>query len=264
MALIQRGKKAPEAPPAEAEAPQGSSARMPVAAPKRRTGALALALALAVIGALLMWMFQQSSAATPYLTVNRDVARGSVIEQGMLSTVDVVGEPAHMVPASQFSTVVGKVATADLAPGSALTDQNTAAQLGVEKGRTVVGLALGAGRLPSRALKAGDQVYVVYTPNSDNATDTQTPDPIPATVEGTSKDEASGRTVVDLNIGADSAATAATWGAKDSASVVLGSSAAAAAAAPAPAPQTQPQAPQSSAPAQPSESASAEPQKGQG
>ncbi|MFI5825459.1 SAF domain-containing protein [Streptomyces rishiriensis] len=235
MALFQRGKKSPEAPPVEAEAAQSRAARLPVAAPKRRTGALALALALAVIGALLMWMFQQSSAATQYLTVNREVDRGDRIEQGMLSTVDIVGEPAHLIPAERASEMIGKIATADLGVGSVLSDQNTAAALGVEEGRTVVGLALQAGRLPSRPLKAGDHVYVVYTPNSENSTAAGAPAPIEATVEGSGKDEASGMTVVDLNVATDSAATAAMWGARDAASVILGSTAAAAAPAPAPA-----------------------------
>ena len=160
MALITRGKQAPEAAPAEQTA--AGPGRMPVAAPKRRTGALALAVALAVIGGLLMWMFQQSSAATAYLTVNKQVDRGTVIEQSMLSTVEVVGEPANLIPAQNSRQVIGKVATADLAPGTTVTGQNTADSLGVETGRTVVGLALSSGRLPGRELKAGDQVQVVY------------------------------------------------------------------------------------------------------
>ena len=208
MALIKRGKQAPEAAPAEQTA--AGPGRMPVAAPKRRTGALALAVALAVIGGLLMWMFQQSSAATAYLTVNKQVDRGTVIEQSMLSTVEVVGEPANLIPAQNSRQVIGKVATADLAPGTTVTGQNTADSLGVETGRTVVGLALSSGRLPGRELKAGDQVQVVYTPNAEAVGDARIQTPIPAVVEGTGHDDASGARIVDLNISeADAAAVAA-------------------------------------------------------
>ena len=170
------------------------------------------AVALAVIGGLLMWVFQQSSAATAYLTVNKQVDRGTVIEQSMLSTVEVVGEPANLIPAQNSRQVIGKVATADLAPGTTVTGQNTAESLGVETGRTVVGLALSSGRLPGRELKAGDQVQVVYTPNAEAAGAALSQAPIPAVVEGTGHDAA--------------------WGAKDAASVILGASAA-------PAPQQQ-------------------------
>lgn len=230
MALIKRGKQAPEAAPAEQTA--AGPGRMPVAAPKRRTGALALAVALAVIGGLLMWVFQQSSAATAYLTVNKQVDRGTVIEQSMLSTVEVVGEPANLVPAQNSRQVIGKVATADLAPGTTVTGQNTADSLGVETGRTVVGLALSSGRLPGRELKAGDQVQVVYTPNAEAAGAALSQAPIPAVVEGTGHDDASGARIVDLNISEADAAAVAAWGAKDAASVILGASAA-------PAPQQQ-------------------------
>lgn len=253
MALIKRGKKAPEVASAEqAEQTGAGPGRMPVAAPKRRTGALALAVALAVIGGLLMWMFQQSSAATAYLTVNKQVDRGTVIEQSMLSTVEVVGEPAHLIPAQNSRQVIGKVATADLAPGIPVTGQNTADSLGVEPGRTVVGLALSSGRLPGRELKAGDQVQVVYTPNAEAVGDARTQAPIPGVVEGTGHDDASGARIVDLNISEADAAVVAAWGAKDAASVILGASA-----APAPQQQAEPvPAESSSAPASASPSAS--------
>ncbi len=249
MALIKRGMKNPDpASAAEAETTAGGSARMPVAAPKRRTGALALSLSLAVIGGLLMWAFQQSSAATPYLTVNRSVDRGTVIDQGMLSTVDVVGEPAHLIPAADFRQVLGKVVTADLGEGSPVTDQNTADSLGVEQGKTVVGVALGAGRLPARELKAGDQVQVIFTPNTDMGQDVQSQAPIAAVVEGTGRDEASGNYLVDLNVPESNASAVAAWAARDAVSVILGSSAA-------PAPQEKPRTQPAPAPsASPSES----------
>lgn len=255
MALLKRNTTAPDGNPAKAEPGQGGSSPMPVSAPKRRTGALALALALAVIGGLLMWFFQQSSAAQAYITVNRAVDRGAVIQRDMLTTVDVVGEPSQLIRAEDASQVIGKVATMDLSEGSTLTTTNTAAGLGVDQGRTVAGLSLQAGRLPSRTLKAGDQVQVIYTPSADLAAPgARMPDPIPATVEGTSTDETSGNRIVDLNLAEADAATVASWSAKDAVSVVLGANAAPAAEF---APAEDPAKPaELSAPASPSPSAS--------
>ena len=236
MALFKRGStSADQTPPDTVETAGSTAARAPISAPKRRTGALALSAALAVLGGLLMWWFQQSTEAGSYLAVNRAVERGERIEQSMLTTLDVVGEPAHLIPVEKASEVIGQVAIANLAEGTPVTGGNTAAQLGVSEGRTVVGVALAPGRLPARELEPGDRVQVIYTPSNDAPNPgTTNLAPVSGTVEGTSRDDATGHVIVDLNLSQADAATVAAWGAKDSASVVLGTSSAPAATQPAP------------------------------
>ena len=228
MGLIKR-----DAPASKEQEGEGSTqsrqATMPTAAPKRRPAALGVALSLAAVGGLAFWNFQQDSEASPYLTVNKGIARGEVIEQSMLATVDVTGEPQHLVPAESAEQVIGKVATADLSAGTTLTQSSATDGLGVEEGEAVVGLSLAAGRLPSRDLVAGDEVRVIYTPTTeqvandlDGGTAGTQVEPIEAVVEGTGHDDASGNTVVDLSVAGEDAPTVAEWGAKTSASIALG------------------------------------------
>lgn len=209
--------------------------RTPVASPKRRKGALALSLALAVIGGLLTWVFLQSSGAEQYLRVNHAMERGDRIDRTQLSVVEVVGDPGHLIPVQRVDEIVGQIVVSDVAPGTPLTSGMLTTQLGVEEGRSVLGVAVAPGRLPSRALVAGDQVQIVFTPASENQADTTArPEPLVATVETTGRDDAGNRTIVDLSITNADAPTAAAWAAQDSVSLVL---AAAATQGPQPAPQ---------------------------
>lgn len=229
MALFKRDQGAqPSKESAEASEVNSSLRRTPVSSPKRRHGALALALALAVIGGLLMWWFQQTSGAQQYVKVNTALERGDRVERSQLAAIEVIGEPVELIPVDQVEEIIGQVVTSDVASGTPLTSAAIAPDLGVQEGQSIVGVAVGAGRLPSRALSAGDQVQVVFSPSTEAAGQaagqhsSSSRAPISATVEGTGRDDAGNRTIVDLSVPAEDSATVAQWGAQDSVSLVLG------------------------------------------
>lgn len=199
--------------------------RLPKQTSKRRPAAIAVAVALAVVGGLVAWSAFQSSGASPYLVVNQSVQRGDQITQAMLGSIDVVGEPAALISTDDAASVVGKVATMDLADGTAVTTENTAVSLGVPEGRSVIGLALEAGKLPARPLRAGDTVLIVETPavgqtapSAGGGAGVRT---VTGTVESTAVDDLSGKTVVDVVVPAGDAPQVATWGASGTASLAL-------------------------------------------
>ena len=84
-----------------------------------------------------------------------------------------------------------------------------------------MGLALEAGRTPSRDLNAGDPVLVVFTPGNDNADRDKRGESVAAVVEASGVDEASGKITVDVRLSTKDAPTVASWAATDSASVVM-------------------------------------------
>lgn len=219
----------PEKTPAQGvqQAAHERSGPLPTPASKRRPAAIGIAVALAVVGGLLAWAAAQSSGASPYLVVGQHIQRGEQIQQGMLTTIGVVGEPEQLVPAEAAAELIGQVATMDLAPGTAVTRQNTASTLGVPQGQAILGLALEAGRLPARQLSAGDVVLVVHTPppGQNPAPGQGGEDPVirtaTGTVEATTVDEVSGRTVVDVQIRAADSAQVASWAAAGSVSIAL-------------------------------------------
>lgn len=210
--------KQESAPPGERQA-----RKLPLQPAKRRPAAIGVAVALAVVGGLLAWNAAQSSGSSPYLVTNQTIERGQTIDQSALGTIEVVGDPSGLIPAENASELIGQVSTMDLAPGTAVTKENTAPSLGVPKGQSVVGLALEAGKLPSRALHAGDTVLIVQTPTAGAApqqNDVQIATVV-GTVEATRVDEVSGRSVVDVRVGAADTPKVAAWAASETVSIAL-------------------------------------------
>lgn len=189
---------------------------------KRRVGGVAVAAALAVVGGVVAYTASQTNHASPYLVANQTIERGERIESSMLTTVEAAGEPATLIPASEAQSVIGQVATTDLQQGSTITRTSTAANLGVGKGESIVGLALEAGRLPTRHLAAGDRVTVVKIPSKGNTAEQNAPtEMVSGVVEGSGKDEASGKSTVEVRVRAEDSAKVAAWAASDAAAVVL-------------------------------------------
>ncbi|MGW3946314.1 SAF domain-containing protein [Micrococcus endophyticus] len=198
---------------------RGRATATPVA--KRRVGGVAVAAALAVVGGVVAYSASLSNDARPYLVANQAIERGDRIESSMLTTVDVAGDPGALVPSDESGAVIGQVAVTDLGPGSTITRTSTAAHVGVESGQALVGLALEVGRAPSRDLKAGDPVTVVFTPGNDNADKDKRGESVAAVVETSGVDETSGKITVDVRVSAQDAPTVASWAATNAVSVVM-------------------------------------------
>jgi hypothetical protein len=99
------------------------------------------------------------------LAVARPVAAGEVIELGDLREVRVSADPGlRPMPAAERGAVVGRVASADLAPGTLLTAGHVSGAPTMEAGRAQVGVAVKAGQAPAD-LRPGDRVLVVLAPD---------------------------------------------------------------------------------------------------
>ncbi len=104
--------------------------------------------------------WSQSTESNSVVVMVRDVARGEVIEAGDLASSTIGQAPGvKTIPASQINDLVGKQALTDLPAGS-LVGPGSAGQPESEDA-AVVGLRLGAGRLPQEAMPAGTRVLLV-------------------------------------------------------------------------------------------------------
>ncbi len=136
-----------------------------VAPPNRRVRLPELAVGLLVtvmfaLGAVL-WHLNATSKV-PAVAVASEVERGEVIEAADLRVVYVSSDdPLARMTAAESSSVVGRVALVDLAPGTLLTPTVVADAAALEAGDGVVGLALDPGQYPALGLAPGDRVNVV-------------------------------------------------------------------------------------------------------
>jgi hypothetical protein len=97
------------------------------------------------------------------LVVVRSVAAGAVLERADVSETHVSVDPVvHVVPVSDISRVVGRVASVNLVPGTLLSFDQLSAGPRLPPGNAVVGLALKPGQAPS-TLQPLDRVMLVQT-----------------------------------------------------------------------------------------------------
>jgi hypothetical protein len=105
---------------------------------------------------------------TQVLVVARPVPAGSVISASDLTTAGVAADHSVSgIPASDASSVIGKVAADNLVPGTLLVHAEVGRGSVVPSGSSVVGLDLKQGMFPA-ALQAGDPVAVVSTPTQSS------------------------------------------------------------------------------------------------
>jgi hypothetical protein len=152
----------------------------PIAAPRvvgnrrLRTGGIALAVMLLALGAALSAIALVSASRTAsYLAVAKPVAVGQVIVAEDLTTTQLSGGAGlQAIPAAQIAQVVGKHAAVSLVPGALLVVGDLNDKSLLPAGFAQVGLSVGAERLPSGDLKAGDEItLIVMGTGADAGTD---------------------------------------------------------------------------------------------
>jgi hypothetical protein len=183
-----------------------SSTRSPTAAPapprlRRRPAYAFLGVALVASGGLAAaWLVTAADATTDVVVAADTIYRGQVIERSDLETASMSGlETGATVPAEQLEQFVGTTAAVDAAAGTPLSPGIAADPL-PRAGESIVGLLLAPGQLPSVELRPGDPVRVVATARAQDDPPTTPPTAIAATVVGTTMDEMSGGTVVNLSV----------------------------------------------------------------
>lgn len=207
-----------------AEAKTGSKLRPAGSSkPQRRPMALLLAVVLAIAGAAGVYIGVGQSGDVNAVVMKNDVTRGQEITKADLTTISVGKDTKGIITADEVSSAEGKLARVDLPAGSLLTTSTIAETVEIPSGTAVVGIAVAPAGLPSRQLRAGDQVRIVYAPADQETQGENQPDSIPATVEQTRTNRDVGLTIVDVAVPNGQAETATRWSAAGAASIVIDS-----------------------------------------
>lgn len=190
---------------------------------RRRPALIALGLALSALGALAVaYLVQTAGNTRPVVVVAAAVGQGERIERSDLAIANVSLDPAvQAVPGGQIQSLVGLRAVSALPAGSLLNPESVVPALQPGTGRSLVGLALKTGQLPSEPLQGGDRVRVVEVPEAGGQAPAQPSPPIDATVVSTTRDENSDLTVVNVAVARDLAPRLAAQAGSGRAAVLL-------------------------------------------
>jgi hypothetical protein len=129
---------------------------------------LVLGVVLVGVFALGSVLWQTSTARRePKLVLARAMQRGEVLTPDALrvENVRLTGAVAS-IGSDEARTVVGRIAVADLAPGTLVSPALFAEQVLPAVGERVVGFALAPGEYPTAKLRKGDLVDVVLAPTT--------------------------------------------------------------------------------------------------
>ncbi len=217
MASLTRnpGPGAPPSAPSSAAAPAVPQAPAPIVAPssvpmrRRRPGVIAAAIGLTALGGLVSAaLYIQTGHRVAVLAVAVPLTEGQQITAQDLVVADVSLDPAvASIPASQESSVVGKRAAMQLAPGALLARADVTNAPLQPAGTSVVGVQLKPGQLPAGRLSVGEQVELVYTPSSaqsalstGSASSTQLPTTVAATIVNVGAVDTQGNETVDVAV----------------------------------------------------------------
>ncbi|MFT4217428.1 MAG: SAF domain-containing protein [Micropruina sp.] len=154
-------------------------------------------VALVVLGGLLgLAMWTLSSTSTEVVAVRAAVDRGELIAADDLVVARVVVDPSlRVVPAADLQGLVGQRAVRDLGPGTLLSPDQVGPDVIPGVGQTIIGVAVGVGRLPAEPLRPGDRVRLVET-SPDQGQPAEKPASVEAVVHGVSLPGPDGVTVV--------------------------------------------------------------------
>ena len=165
MVAVSR-ERANGAPPAVVDLPDRVGGQRSVRTPELAVGVL-LVVGCALAATLL---FLQADRKQPVAAFASAVRAGDVIEHSDLRVIYVSsdGELATVSP-DAASTYVGKRALRDVARGSLLTPDGVGDGPALAPGEGVVGVAIGAGAVPTSTLAVGDLVNVVTSAGDTGA-----------------------------------------------------------------------------------------------
>ncbi|WP_051426542.1 SAF domain-containing protein [Jiangella gansuensis] len=174
-----------------------------VAAPpkqRRRPALIGLGVALVALGGLgAAWLATSVSNTVDVIALSNDVARGEIIEESDLTTASINADPSlQPIRDTRLGEIAGQYATSDLSAGGLLTEGDFDDLVQPAEGEAMVGVAVTSAQLPAEALRPGDIVRIVDTPNAQDEPPSDTPDSIEATVVRSSVEEESGQRIVDV------------------------------------------------------------------
>jgi hypothetical protein len=184
----------------------------------------AAVVAICLGGLLGGWAWTSTTNTQEVLAARHTIARGTAITAADLERVRINADPALApLPGSAYEEILGQRAALDIAAGSLLTDESTAAQTIPPAGMSVVGVALTPAQAPGVDLWSGDPVRIVVTPAVGADAPSGTPSFNDAEVVGSHVEEATGNLIVDLMVPHEDAAVLAARVATGNVALVLDS-----------------------------------------
>ena len=156
---------------------------------------------LAIVGGLVVWFaYAQATQGVEVVATARHIAYGARITEADVRPVEIpAGSTLRVTAWSDLQTVVGQVATTDLPPGALVPPDAVGAARRPARGEAIVGLPIGAGRLPVSGLLPRDVVEIVQPAAAQTGPTVQTGSTgLRATVLAIGDPDAAGRRTVDL------------------------------------------------------------------
>jgi hypothetical protein len=174
---------------------------------------------VAISTLLIATLFLRAGHRDQVLALSHDITAGQVIQHADLKSVGVASDrDLKLIETSDARSVIGKVATSNLAAGTLLSVSTVSATSALKPGQATVGAALKAGQFPT-SLHVGDKVLAVATPSTGTSMQAE---PVPATVSDIGRiDEATGNTAMSLTLDQSDAPAIATAGASGNLSLVV-------------------------------------------
>ena len=153
---------------------------------------------LAIVGGLVAWFaYSQATQGQQVVATARHIAYGATITEADLRPVQIPTASTLRVTAwSDLATIVGHVATTDLATDALVPPDAVGAGRLPERGQAIVGLPVAAGRLPVSGLHPRDVVEIVNPIATQNGLNGLAG--LRATVLAIGDPDAAGRRTVDL------------------------------------------------------------------
>lgn len=206
MSLTAPARRGPAGTPTVPTAP--SAPTVARVQPRRRSPMLiALGVVLTVLGTLGAYTYTAATGPASFLAIAQPVAVGMQIRQDDLQLVDVNAAPGlKPIPGGDRGKYVGRHARVDLVPGTLLTPEQVTDAPIPGPGEQLFGVELKPAQMPVTALRRGDKVLLVVTPDPRVAVATETnpnqPPTGPATIEATVANvgaaQTDGQVVVDV------------------------------------------------------------------
>ena len=186
---------------ATTDRPPTSAATAPGTFGRRRSRMTMVGVLLAIVGGLVAWFaYAQATQGVEVVATARHIAYGARITEADVQPVEIpAGSTLRVTAWSDLQTVVGQVATTDLPPGALVPPDAVGAARLPARGEAIVGLPIGAGRLPVSGLLPRDVVEIVQPATAQTGPTAQTGSTgLRATVLAIGDPDAAGRRTVDL------------------------------------------------------------------
>lgn len=160
----------------------------------------------ALVGALVFGIVGlRADPGVDVLALARPVPAGTMISDEDLREVRIVADPSmQLFTAAERSAVVGRVAAVPLVAGSLLTPEHLGTMADPPPGQSIIAVGVKTGRAPAD-LAAGASVLVLVVPQSAGGEQAGSPPQAPAVVRAVALPDASGVTVVTLQLSAEAA-----------------------------------------------------------